>query len=129
MRKTQSKPSKRGLSVLQWLQEGKDGLFRCASPPAFCWHCRRRWPGLPACLLLVWSACRGPCAHRPTRVQRQPRPPAAARPRRPTEQSWEDRPSALVPVRTVWVGPQGRRQGGFKLLTLRKRILDTELVD
>jgi hypothetical protein len=67
-----------------------------------------------------------------------PRPPRNAppsplalgrRPRRPSEKSWEERPSALVPVRTVWVEPQGRRQGGFKLLTLRKRILDTELVD
>jgi hypothetical protein len=50
-------------------------------------------------------------------------------PRRPTGKSWEDRPSALVPVRSVWQDAQGRRDGGFKLLTLRKKILETELVD
>jgi hypothetical protein len=50
-------------------------------------------------------------------------------PRRPTGKSWEDRPSALVPVRSAWQEGNGRRAGGFQLLTLRKKILGTELLD
>jgi hypothetical protein len=42
---------------------------------------------------------------------------------------WEEKAGALVPVRTQWLPPRGSRPGGFKLLTLRSRILDTELVD
>jgi hypothetical protein len=41
VRKTNGKASKRGLAVLQWLQEGKDGLFRWETGRArlLPWHC------------------------------------------------------------------------------------------
>ena len=42
---------------------------------------------------------------------------------------YEEKRAALLPVRTQWMHAQGRRKGGFKLLTLRSRILNTELVD
>ena len=29
----------------------------------------------------------------------------------------------LIPVRTVWLAPEGNRKGGFELKTLRSRIL------
>lgn len=36
---------------------------------------------------------------------------------------------ALIDVRTQWMKARGRRPGGHKLLTMRSRILDTELFD
>ena len=42
---------------------------------------------------------------------------------------YEEKRAALLPVRTQWMAAQGRRKGGYKLLTLRSRILTTELVD
>ena len=42
---------------------------------------------------------------------------------------YEEKRAAMLPVRTQWIPPPGRRKGGFKLLTLRSRILNTELVD
>lgn len=36
---------------------------------------------------------------------------------------------ALIGVRTQLLPTRGRRESGFKLLTPRERILDTELVD
>lgn len=47
---------------------------------------------------------------------------------RPCTDEWEEVPSALVGVRTQWVPPRDGRQGGYKLLTLRSRILDTDLI-
>ncbi|CAD7698279.1 unnamed protein product [Ostreobium quekettii] len=61
--------------AVQWLQEGKDGLFRPQ-----------------------------------------------------THSRWDERADALVAVRTQWVTGRPRCPGGYKLLTLRKRILDTEIV-
>lgn len=51
---------------------------------------------------------------------------------RPTKQVWEEKEGALVDIRTQRMdgkapGPPGRPV--FKLLTLRSRILDTDLVD
>ncbi|KAJ9514690.1 hypothetical protein QJQ45_028432 [Haematococcus lacustris] len=57
---------------------------------------------------------------------------------RPVPTYWEEAPHALVPVRTQLVTPAKLGPGGrvtrasvpaFKLLTLRSRILDTDLVD
>jgi hypothetical protein len=46
---------------------------------------------------------------------------------RPGPDTWEERPEALVGVRTQWVPRRGARAGGWRLLTLRSRILETEL--
>jgi len=48
---------------------------------------------------------------------------------RPAHGLYLESERALVDVRTQWMSPQGRRKGGFKLLTLKSRILDTEFVD
>ena len=56
---------------------------------------------------------------------------------RPAKETWQERADALVDVRTQWVGAKasaggsgnGNISGGWKLLTLRSRILDTELLD
>lgn len=42
--------------------------------------------------------------------------------------TWKESADALVKVRTQWVAGKSRQPGGYKLLTLRKRILDTEIV-
>ena len=42
---------------------------------------------------------------------------------------YEEKKAALMKVRTQWIPRQGGRDGGYKLLTLRSRILSTELVD
>jgi hypothetical protein len=42
---------------------------------------------------------------------------------------YEEKKAALVKVRTQWIPRQAGREGGYKLLTLRSRILNTELVD
>jgi hypothetical protein len=47
---------------------------------------------------------------------------------RPTDEAWEEKARALVDVRTQWVAGEGGRRGGWRLLTLRSRILDTRLV-
>jgi len=47
---------------------------------------------------------------------------------RPTAETWEEKADALVDVRTQWVAGAGGEEGGWKLLTLRSRILETELV-
>jgi len=66
--------SKPGHVVLQWLREGRDGLFR------------------------------------------------------PSADEFEEEASTLVPIRTQLLNPGANKAPGFKLLTLRSRILDTELV-
>jgi hypothetical protein len=48
---------------------------------------------------------------------------------RPSSSTWEEAKGALVPVRTQWVRGSTKKPGGYRLLTLRSRILDTELVD
>jgi hypothetical protein len=49
---------------------------------------------------------------------------------RPVPVYWEERPDALVSVRTqLMTKPGSRGLPTFKLLTLRARILDTDLVD
>jgi hypothetical protein len=49
---------------------------------------------------------------------------------RASAETFEERADALVDVRTQWVPPRaGGKAGGWRLLTLRSRILDTELVD
>jgi hypothetical protein len=70
-----AKPKQRGLLVMRWLKEGRDGLFR------------------------------------------------------PSSDTWEEAAGALVGVRTQWVPGSNGTPGGYRLLTLRSRILDTELVD
>ncbi|KAF6261711.1 JmjC domain, hydroxylase-domain-containing protein [Scenedesmus sp. NREL 46B-D3] len=70
-----AKPKQRGLLVMRWLKEGRDGLFR------------------------------------------------------PSSDTWEEAAGALVGVRTQWVPGSNGKPGGYRLLTLRSRILDTELVD
>lgn len=48
---------------------------------------------------------------------------------RPSADTWEEAPGALVRVRTQWVAGANGRPGGYRLLTLRSRIIETELVD
>jgi succinyl-CoA synthetase beta subunit len=48
---------------------------------------------------------------------------------RPSSDTWEEVPGALVGVRTQWVAGGRGKAGGYRLLTLRSRILDTELVE
>lgn len=48
---------------------------------------------------------------------------------RPSSETWEEVPGALVAVRTQWVASKAAAGGGFRLLTMRSRILETELVD
>jgi len=48
---------------------------------------------------------------------------------RPSSDTWEEVPGALVGVRTQWVAGARGKTGGYRLLTLRSRILDTELVE
>lgn len=48
---------------------------------------------------------------------------------RPSQETWEEKADALVDVRTQWVRGGAGRAGGWRLLTLRSRILDTQLVD
>jgi hypothetical protein len=47
---------------------------------------------------------------------------------RPSNEVWEEASAALVPVRTQWMPASGGSPGGWRLLTLRSRILETELV-
>lgn len=47
---------------------------------------------------------------------------------RPDKSTWKESADALVKVRTQWVEGKPKQPGGYKLLTLRKRILDTEIV-
>lgn len=47
---------------------------------------------------------------------------------RPSDETWEEKADALVDVRTQWVRPAAGGHGGWRLLTLRSRVLDTELV-
>jgi hypothetical protein len=57
-----------------------------------------------------------------------PLPPPA--PWVPWPQVWEDREGALINVHTEWVaGPTKGQAGGFRLLTLRSRILEVDLLD
>ncbi|KAI8471646.1 MAG: JmjC domain, hydroxylase-domain-containing protein [Monoraphidium minutum] len=48
---------------------------------------------------------------------------------RAAPEAWEERAEALVDVRTQWVPAHGGRAAGWRLLTLRSRILETDLVD
>mmetsp|Transcript_18452 Transcript_18452/g.39647 ORF Transcript_18452/g.39647 Transcript_18452/m.39647 type:complete len:650 (+) Transcript_18452:443-2392(+) len=52
---------------------------------------------------------------------------------RPTPTYWEEQPGSLISVRTQCMEEKGRARssspGGWKLLTLKSRILDTELLD
>lgn len=48
---------------------------------------------------------------------------------RPSQDTWEEPASALVGVRTQWVPGANGKQGGYRLLTLRNRILETQLLD
>jgi hypothetical protein len=48
---------------------------------------------------------------------------------RPTAGVYQEKVGALIGVRTQLLPTRGRREGGYKLLTPRDRILDTELVD
>ena len=48
---------------------------------------------------------------------------------RPSEDLYMEDERALIDVRTQWMKPHGQHPGGHKLLTMRSRILDTELVD
>ncbi|GBF87753.1 jumonji domain-containing protein [Raphidocelis subcapitata] len=48
---------------------------------------------------------------------------------RPSAETWEEKAEALVSVRTQWVTPPDGGPGGWRLLTLRSRILDTEFID
>lgn len=48
---------------------------------------------------------------------------------RPSTETWEEVPGALVSVRTQWVAGKDGTAGGYRLLTLRSRIMETELVD
>lgn len=48
---------------------------------------------------------------------------------RPSQDTWEEPASTLVGVRTQWVAGGGGAGGGYRLLTLRSRILDTQLLD
>lgn len=67
--------SQQGMSVLRWLREGKDGLYR------------------------------------------------------PSQTIWEEKTGALLSVRTQWVEGSGSKGGGYKLLTLKSRLLGTEFID
>ena len=48
---------------------------------------------------------------------------------RPSGNLYLEDERALIDVRTQWMKGRGRRPGGFKLLTMRSRILDVELFD
>jgi hypothetical protein len=48
---------------------------------------------------------------------------------RPTAGVYQEKVGALIPVRTQPVVTRGRKEGGYRLLTPREHILDTELVD
>lgn len=48
---------------------------------------------------------------------------------RPSSGLYSEDERALSDVRTQWMKARGRRPGGYKLLTMRSRILDVELVD
>lgn len=45
-----------------------------------------------------------------------------------TDSVWSEDGSSLLKVRTQWVDRNGTVPGGYKLLTLRCRILDTVLI-
>lgn len=48
---------------------------------------------------------------------------------RPSNGLYSEDEQALIDVRTQWMKGRGRRPGGYKLLTMRSRILNIELVD
>lgn len=48
---------------------------------------------------------------------------------RPTAGVYQEKVGALIPVRTQPVATRGRKEGGYKLLTPREHILDTQLID
>lgn len=48
---------------------------------------------------------------------------------RASTDTWEEPASTLVGVRTQWVAGRHGKPGGYRLLTLRSRILDTQLLD
>jgi hypothetical protein len=48
---------------------------------------------------------------------------------RRSNETWEEDAGALVTVRTQWVRAAPGRPGGWRLLTLRSRILDTQFRD
>lgn len=48
---------------------------------------------------------------------------------RPTAAIYQEKLGALIPVETEWRPNRGRREAGYKLLTPRSLILDTQLVD
>lgn len=48
---------------------------------------------------------------------------------RPSADTWEEPASCLLGVRTQWVPGKNGKPGGYRLLTLRSRILDTQLLD
>lgn len=41
----------------------------------------------------------------------------------------QEKLGALIPVQTQWLPRRGRREAGYKLLTPRSLILDTQLID
>jgi hypothetical protein len=48
---------------------------------------------------------------------------------RPSADTWEEPASCLLGVRTQWVAGRNGGPGGYRLLTLRSRILATQLLD
>lgn len=48
---------------------------------------------------------------------------------RPSADTWEEPASCLLGVRTQWVAGRNEGPGGYRLLTLRSRILATQLLD
>jgi hypothetical protein len=48
---------------------------------------------------------------------------------RASTDTWEEPASCLLGVRTQWVPGKSGKLGGYRLLTLRSRILDTQLLD
>lgn len=46
-----------------------------------------------------------------------------------TTSVWEEDKNALLRIRTQWIQQSADKSGGYKLLTLRSRILETELCD
>lgn len=48
---------------------------------------------------------------------------------RASTDTWEEPASCLLGVRTQWVPGKNGKPGGYRLLTLRSRILDTQLLD
>lgn len=112
-----SRPASKGMVVLRWLREGSDGLYRPADT---------YWEERPDALISVRTLC--------VPGDPPPPPPPEGQQQRGGGGGWASTPSSSSleeggETRRRPGGGGGGGEAGWKLLTLKSKILDTELMD